>query len=279
MMGLIGFLFALLFLSVAACVGRRGKVFVTLHKMEAYTHSCKGNFQIHVYTKTKLPIACKLKLWIEVKNTLNGDKKLEKKTIYYTGTREAIYPFFLENTWSGGIQLQILQIQVLDWFGLLRLKSKRKTPNTFWNTSMCFLPGKTEKYDLQGDSMQGKWSSLQTVKGLSLNGLDGLREYVSGEPLRHIHWRATQKWNTLYIKEYEKENHCRGTLQLCTAEEFPNWTFDKLEEEFRKVHSQAMVYLQEGHSFYASKKGRKKYLIENWQQWCAFISVGDCNPD
>ena len=106
---------------------------------------------------------------------------------------------------------------------------------------------------------------------MELNGIADIRQYVPGEPRRHIHWRASQKWNQLYVKEYEQEDMMLPKLFLEDVHEHVDWSYEKLEQEFMRAHSIAVKYLQEGKSFLAKKKGHPEQLIQTMQQWQEYI--------
>lgn len=54
-------------------------------------------------------------------------------------------------------------------------------------------------------------SSQRAATGTSIRGI---RDYVAGDPLRHIHWRASAHRGALLVKEFEVDTDLRATVWL-----------------------------------------------------------------
>src|SRR5437764_1400546 len=42
----------------------------------------------------------------------------------------------------------------------------------------------------------------------------GIREYISGDSLRHVHWRTSARTGRLHVKEFEAGSHASTSLFL-----------------------------------------------------------------
>jgi hypothetical protein len=63
--------------------------------------------------------------------------------------------------------------------------------------------------------------------------LSGVREYRTGDPLRHLHWRATARTNNLLVREFEPTARLRAAIFLDTnVTELRGWTIDPPRLEF-----------------------------------------------
>lgn len=65
-----------------------------------------------------------------------------------------------------------------------------------------------------GGSTEGGPISQRAATGIAVRNL---RPYVSGDPLRHIHWRSSARSGTLLVKEFETDSDVRATIFLPLA--------------------------------------------------------------
>ena len=69
----------------------------------------------------------------------------------------------------------------------------------------------------------------ERVPAPSGNGADaiGLRDYVPGDPLRRIHWRASMRRRSLLVREVESEHEAEVEVQLRTRGPQPGERFER----------------------------------------------------
>lgn len=290
---IVGTVLTGLLLSILLYVGRAKKLEVEIAAQEKCTDNYRGKFRLLVKNTGRIPIFCRIRVTLRITNLFNGENIEISKRLLYGGRGTSEYPFLVESEWSGKLEVQVLQVIVGDLVGICRKRkmifedaflgkdAARKSQskickqhsNNRWIAKVCYLP-RIEKLcgEPVGEGIQkGDIQSNRPVKGMDVNGIADIRQYVPGEPLRHIHWRASQKWNELYVKEYEQEEMAFPRLYLEDVHEHMDWSYEKLEQEFVRVHSIAVKYLQEGQAFFAKKKGHPEQLIQTMRQWQDFI--------
>ena len=57
---------------------------------------------------------------------------------------------------------------------------------------------------------------LRQSLGMSTEDFDGLREYVTGDDPRRIHWRSTARYDELMVRQYRPPRHGRLTVVIDT---------------------------------------------------------------
>jgi uncharacterized protein (DUF58 family) len=78
----------------------------------------------------------------------------------------------------------------------------------------------------------GEHRAARTLLG-DPSRLSGVREYRTGDPLRHLHWRATARTNHLLVREFEPTARLRAAIFLDTnVTELRGWTIDMPRLEF-----------------------------------------------
>lgn len=58
----------------------------------------------------------------------------------------------------------------------------------------------------------GSEDGTRTQRASSGTSVRSVREYVSGDPIRHIHWKSTAKRGTIMVKEFEMESDLRAGI-------------------------------------------------------------------
>lgn len=270
---IVGTVLTGLLLSILLYVGRAKKLEVEIAAQEKCAEDYRGKFRLLVKNTGRMPMLCRLRVTLRITNLFNGENIEISKVLLYGGIGRLEYPFLVESEWSGKLEVQVLQVIVCDLIGICRKKKSKQHSSNRWIAKVCYLP-RIEKLCGRpvGEGIQkGDIQSNRPVKGMDVNGIADIRQYVPGEPLRYIHWRASQKWNALYVKEYEQEEMAFPRLYLEDVHEHMDWSYEKLEQEFVRVHSIAVKYLQEGQAFFAKKKGHSEQLIQTMRQWQDFI--------
>lgn len=92
----------------------------------------------------------------------------------------------------------------------------------------------------------------------------GIREYRSGDSLRHVHWRSSARTGRLYVREFEEQYASRLGILLDAEEKIgvePNTTF---EDAVACAASLAIYALEAGHpvQIFADSRGATQHLFE-----------------
>jgi uncharacterized protein (DUF58 family) len=84
--------------------------------------------------------------------------------------------------------------------------------------------------------------------------VDGLRDYVRGDPPPRIHWPASLRRNTLLVREVEAEHHPEVEVQLRTEGQRPG---ERFERAVRWAASEAVALLDRGASVALTTDGER----------------------
>lgn len=113
-------------------------------------------------------------------------------------------------------------------------------------------------------------------------GIDfyGIREYRSGDSLRHVHWRSTARGGRLLVREYEEQPASRLGVLLDASEtvgDDPETTF---EDGVSCAASLALYALEAGHpvQLFCDSRAGTQHLIEPGRHealdWLAGLEAG-----
>lgn len=75
----------------------------------------------------------------------------------------------------------------------------------------------------------------------------GIREYRSGDSLRHVHWRSTARTGTLYVREYEEQPASRLGVLIDAGEKIGEEPFTTFEDAVACAASLVIYALEAGH--------------------------------
>lgn len=109
----------------------------------------------------------------------------------------------------GHFQWGALTIIVSDFLGLFEFR--RTVPPAGWVTVYPKLEKIGEQRFLGSKESFGQGDREVQAKGISPQFL-GVRDYVKGDPLRHIHWKLSFRYGKLVVKEFEKTVHSEITV-------------------------------------------------------------------
>jgi uncharacterized protein (DUF58 family) len=71
-----------------------------------------------------------------------------------------------------------------------------------------------------------------------------IRPFVSGDRVRHVHWRASLRWQRLYVTQYQQERNADVVLMLDSLAEFGDGAETTLDVSVRAVAALAAAYLE-----------------------------------
>lgn len=161
----------------------------------------KGNcaeLTLEIKNPTRLP-APRLLCTVVGENCLNG-QTCRWKTVAALppggtwGERIA-----LRSSYAGTLRLRLESVRLYDWFGLIGLRCSCTAagrtviqPDTFPMEVLC------------GAAMDSSMDSQQYAEdrpGADLTEIWQLREYVPGDSLRQVHWKLSEKYDRLIVRE------------------------------------------------------------------------------
>lgn len=216
---------------------------VQIHKTYTVSSFHKNEDLLLPFTislKGKLPV-----FKLRVIFTTSFENKAQKKRRKIMIDPKTIHFSYLPEH-CGKWNLQIKAIQVYDWIGLF-YKTIRFPQ---WITSIAILPEEIpiplKLTDALGKGTGAERNRTSSVQGENDLEIKDIKEYNGKQPLRHIHWNQTIRFEKIYVKEFEKESP--GALSIFCDYGKRN-THSSLQISFyhQLVYSCLMTCLQKGH--------------------------------
>ena len=138
---------------------------------------------------------------------LSGKARFSVHGIEVGGHRET--SFVVDPDRRGRYQVGPLQVEIVDPFGLAKVRSRGASASTF------LVHPRTEQLSLPRDFGERRSVSVAALRqptGATGEDFYTLREYAQGDDLRKIHWPSTAKRGKYMIRQEETPWHTRATL-------------------------------------------------------------------
>lgn len=139
----------------------------------------------------------------------------------------------------GFFELNLHKIWIYDWLGLFHRKSTKE--NT--TIPIVILPDPVPIFLEMKQAPQGS-QDLKIETRIGQVGepsfeIKNIREYQEQDPLHHIHWKLSSRTDTIWVKDYEKEQAKTPLIQACFTPQ------DELEDArfYQKVYSILLGFL------------------------------------
>lgn len=143
--------------------------------------------------------ALRIRLDLEVCNQLNRQRHCEKIMTHALGKTKQKNPLRFASDYCGRIRISIPRVVLYDCFGLIGIPMAYKTvvhmavqPDTFEpNVVLMPSPSSTDDSDIYS----------QEKSGMDMSEVYQIREYVPGDSLRQIHWKLSNKFDKLIVRD------------------------------------------------------------------------------
>lgn len=143
--------------------------------------------------------ALRIRLDLEVCNQLNRQRHCEKIMTHALGKTKQRNPLRFASDYCGRIRISIPRVVLYDCFGLIGIPMAYKTvvhmtvqPDTFEpNVVLMPSPSSTDDSDIYS----------QEKSGMDMSEVYQIREYVPGDSLRQIHWKLSNKFDKLIVRD------------------------------------------------------------------------------
>lgn len=137
------------------------------------------------------------------KNRLNGEQKVTDICCRASALAECTTQFNISNSHTGCVSVQLVRAQIMDIFGILPVRVKCTDTDTV-EARCIFLPKVTETDFVNEKRFSPDSDSCDYApgkRGSDLSEVFQLRQYEEGDPIKHIHWKASCKTGGLIVRE------------------------------------------------------------------------------
>ena len=143
--------------------------------------------------------ALRIRCDLEVCNQLNRERYCERIMTFALAKSKQRNPLRFISEYCGRIRISVSQVVLYDCFGLIGIPIAYKTaahmtvqPDTF-ESNVVLIPNPSSAEDSETYS--------QERSGMDLTETYQIREYVSGDSMRQIHWKLSNKFDKLIVRD------------------------------------------------------------------------------
>ena len=141
------------------------------------------------------PIVCR----IRCENILTGEKAFSEIMFPLGAKKECTIPFSMKSIYCGCVFISVDFIKIYDGFGLFAYKAQCDTKAELSVLPTTFAPHITVLSHMAKDVEADEYS--QEKAGCDPSETFAIREYRPGDSLQRIHWKLSNKFDELLIKE------------------------------------------------------------------------------
>lgn len=152
-------------------------------------------------------------------NYLNR-KRVIKKMVFPHIEKRITLDYSLDHLPRGEHQLDQIELTITDWFGVITKKTTLSVQSVL-AVEPADLPIQIQWANHWQQVGEKSTTPLQSQQS---NIVTGIREYVPGDRISSINWKATARTGTFMTKEYDQEQHFDGMVLLGGSE--PNIAFE-----------------------------------------------------
>ena len=203
-----GIIFLIVTGIISIVLARRMKVKIPEQKNVMYKNA-EIPFSFEVMTNTKLPIN---KYCLDFTMQYAADKKIKTRKRFFgsagimsKGESEKAEYYFTP-PYSGKIRITVKRVVVFDYLAIYA--SSRRVRDCTGEVAIIPYPKKL-RIDLPGIGIYSEEPVTETSsdeRGEDHSEIRQVREYQPGDLIRHIHHNYTARTQTLWVREYQKEN-------------------------------------------------------------------------
>ena len=157
-----------------------------------------GEVLIEIENMSFIPVLC-AKLCITAQNQLNREKEQTVLITWLPPRRKKTLRMDTGSSYCGRIRFDVKQMKLYDCFGLIGIPYRCKRngyttvqPDTF-EMNLTLIPGQ--------NSIEDSEIYSQERPGNDMTETFQIREYVPGDSPRQIHWKLTNKFDKLIVRD------------------------------------------------------------------------------
>lgn len=180
----------------------------------------------------------------------------------------------IKSRYCGKLHIMLEQVENQGFLGVFGWKEKKKT-----ECACVVLP---KLFHIEAELTEGFVLNQESVRysgtrrGEDPGEIYGLREYLPGDSLKHIHWKLTGKMGEWYIKELGMpiENSILLLYESAKSQDGPEISDARMETLFSL--SKALLTQDYAHQigWYSPKDGRLRFCVVNTQEELAELTFG-----
>lgn len=158
----------------------------------------EGSITVTIHNPTVFP-ALRIRCDLVVQNQLNREKHSQKIMTYALPKKKQKNTLRVGSEYCGRIRIAVPKVTLYDCFGLVGVRYSCETvthmtvqPDTF-ETAVILVPNSSSTDDSELYS--------QDLPGMDLTETYQIREYVPGDSIRQIHWKLSNKFDKLIVRD------------------------------------------------------------------------------
>lgn len=154
--------------------------------------------EITVENPTRIPL-CRLKCCVRFRNQLNGEEQVCRISCGVLPKKTQTMSLTFRSAYCGRVRMEVLSAHLYDCFGLIGVPVKADAhgacvvqPDMF-PQNLVILPAAARTEEAEDYSNERP--------GYDLSETFQIREYVPGDSQRQIHWKLSQKFDRLIVRD------------------------------------------------------------------------------
>lgn len=158
----------------------------------------EGSITVNIHNPTVFP-ALRIRCDLVVQNQLNREKHSQKIMTYALSKKKQKNTIRVGSEYCGRIRIAVPKVTLYDCFGLIGIRYSCEDvahmtvqPDTF-ETAVILVPNSSSTDDSELYS--------QDLPGMDLTETYQIREYVPGDSIRQIHWKLSNKFDKLIVRD------------------------------------------------------------------------------
>ena len=158
----------------------------------------EGSITVNIHNPTVFP-ALRIRCDLVVQNQLNREKHSQKIMTYALSKKKQKNTLRVGSEYCGRIRIAVPKVTLYYCFGLIGIRYSCEDvahmtvqPDTF-ETAVILVPNSSSTDDSELYS--------QDLPGMDLTETYQIREYVPGDSIRQIHWKLSNKFDKLIVRD------------------------------------------------------------------------------
>lgn len=171
---------------------------ITIEAAVSQRKGDEGTITVMVWNPTPFP-ALRIRYDVVVRNQLNREKHSQKIMTYALSKKKQKNTLRVGSEYCGRIRIAVPKVTLYDCFGLIGIRYNCESvthmtvqPDTF-ETAVILVPNPSSTDDSELYS--------QDRPGMDLTETYQIREYVPGDSIRQIHWKLSNKFDKLIVRD------------------------------------------------------------------------------